>query len=149
MTGILISTYPWVKALHIMAVISWMAGLFYLPRLFVYHAEQSEPEDSRDVVFQEMERKLLNVIMTPSMIATWALGLALVAVPGVVDWSDTWPWTKAAGVLAMTWFHFWLAARRRDFATGVRSVSGRRYRLMNEAPTVLMVVIVFSVVLRF
>ena len=149
MTDILMLAYPWIKSLHIMAVIAWMAGLFYLPRLFVYHVEQSEPGDSRDQVFQVMERKLLGVIMTPSMIATWLFGLCLVATPGIVDWGEVWPWTKAAGVLAMTWFHVWLGMRRKDLSSGIRSVSGRRFRLMNEVPTLLMVVIVLSVIVRF
>ncbi len=149
MADLLSLAYPWIKALHIMAVISWMAGLFYLPRLFVYHAEQSDPGDSRDTVFQEMEYKLLRVIMTPAMIATWLFGLCLVLTPGLVDWASVWPWTKAGGVLAMTWFHMWLATRRKEFATGTRSISGRKFRLMNEVPTVLMIVIVLSVVVRF
>lgn len=149
MTDILIIAYPWIKALHIMSVIAWMAGLFYLPRLFVYHVEQSDPGDSRDEVFQVMERKLLRVIMNPAMIATWLFGLALVAVPGVVDWSSVWPWTKAAGVLGMTWFHQWLGLRRKEFITPERPVTGRHFRMMNEVPTLLMVVIVLSVVVRF
>ncbi len=73
----------------------------------------------------------------------------LVFTPGVVDWGLVWPWTKAAAVLAMTWFHHWLAARRKDFANGRNTLPGRRYRIMNEMPTLLLVVIVFSVVLRF
>ena len=149
MPDFLIPLYPWMKAMHIMSVIAWMAGLFYLPRLFVYHAEQSKPGDSRDQVFQVMEDKLLRVIMTPAMVSTWVFGLILVLTPGIVDWGAVWPWTKAAGVLAMTWFHFWSAARRRDFAAGASTLSGRRYRLMNEVPTLLMVVIVLSVVVRF
>ena len=149
MSDILITAYPCVKAFHIMSVIAWMAGLFYLPRLFVYHAEQSEPFDSRDEVFQEMERKLLRVIMNPAMIATWVFGLLMVATPGIVDWGAVWPWTKLGGVLAMTWFHHWLGLRRKEFMTPERTRSGRHYRMMNEVPTVLMVVIVLSVVVRF
>ncbi len=150
MTDILMIAYPWIKSLHIMAVIAWMAGLFYLPRLFVYHVEQSEPGDSRDKVFQVMESKLLGVIMAPAMIATWLFGLCLVMTPSSgIDWSQVWPWTKAAGVLAMTWFHVWLGMRRKDFSSGIRSVSGRQFRMMNEVPTILMVVIVLSVVVRF
>jgi len=149
MTDFLTTAYPWIKSLHIMAVISWMAGLFYLPRLFVYHVEQSEPGDSRDEVFQVMEQKLQSVIMTPAMIATWIFGLCLVLTPGIVDWGSVWPWTKAAGVLGMSWFHGWLGQRRRELATSERPVNGRQFRLMNEVPTVLMVVIVLSVVVRF
>lgn len=149
MTDLLAEIYPWTKALHIVSVISWMAGMFYLPRLFVYHAEQSTPGDDRDIVFQEMERKLLRVIMNPAMIATWVFGLMLVFTPGIVDWSDVWPWVKASAVLGMTWFHHWLGYRRKEFAAGENTRPGKTFRLMNEVPTVLMLVIVFSVVLRF
>lgn len=149
MTDLLASLYPWTKALHIVSVISWMAGMFYLPRLFVYHAEQSQPGDSRDEVFQEMERKLLRVIINPAMIATWLFGLMLVFTPGIVDWASVWPYTKGAGILGLTWLHHWLARRRKEFARGQNRFTGRHYRLMNEVPTVMMLVIVFSVVLRF
>lgn len=149
MTEYLIWVYPWTKAFHIMAVISWMAGLFYLPRLFVYHVEQAAPGDSRDQVFQLMELKLLRVIMNPAMIATWVLGLLLVFTPGIVDWSAVWPYVKLFGILGMTWFHHWLGRRRKDFLAGANAFSGRQYRLMNEVPTLLMVVIVTSVVVRF
>ncbi|GAB4282405.1 MAG: protoporphyrinogen oxidase HemJ [Roseovarius sp.] len=146
MGAILSVVYPWVKALHIMAVMSWMAGLFYLPRLFVYHVEEGA---GRDAVFAKMEDKLYRIIMTPAMVASWGFGLLLVATPGVVDWGALWPWSKAAGVLMMSAFHLWLGARRRDFAAGRNRLSGRQYRLMNEVPTLLMVVIVLSVVVRF
>ena len=99
MNTFLAYAYPWIKAFHIIAVIAWMAGLFYLPRLFVYHAEQVEPGGGRDDLFQTMEMKLLCVIMNPAMIATWLFGLMLVGIPGLVDWSMIWPWTKAAAVL--------------------------------------------------
>ena len=149
MTDILFSIYPWAKAFHIMAIISWMAGLFYLPRLYVYHAEQSKPGDARDEVFQTMELKLLRVIMNPAMIVAWVLGLLLVFTPGIVDWSAPWPYAKAAGVLGMTWFHMWLGRRRKDFLAGKNTLTGRQYRMMNEVPTVLMVVIVIAVVVKF
>ena len=145
----LASVYPWTKAFHVMAVISWMAGLFYLPRLYVYHAERGrgagvEPDDS----FAVMEFKLLRVIMGPASIATWIAGLALVFTAGIVDWSMVWPWTKAAAVLAMTVFHHWLMIERKKLARGEGS-TGQRYRLMNEVPTLLMVVIVLSVIVKF
>jgi len=146
---VLTAIWPWTKALHIVSVIAWMAGLFYLPRIFVYHAESVRIGSETDVLFQTMERKLLRLIMNPAMIATWVFGLMLVFTPGIVDWSSIWPWTKAAGVLAMTEFHHWLGRRRKDFIRGTNSRSGRHYRLMNEVPTVLVVLIVFSVVLRF
>ena len=147
-TDWLASVYPWTKAFHVMAVISWMAGLFYLPRLFVYHAERGtsagEPRES----LQIMEYKLLRFIMGPASIATWVAGLALVFTPGIVDWTMVWPWTKAAAVLAMTVFHHWLMIERKKLLRGEGS-SGRRYRLMNEVPTLLMVLIVLSVIVKF
>lgn len=149
MSDVLASAYPWVKSIHIMAVIAWMAGLFYLPRLFVYHVEQSEPGDSRDVVFQTMELKLLRVIMNPAMIVTWVMGLLLLFTPGIVDWTAFWPYVKLASVLAMTWFHHWLGRRRKTFMDGSNVLTGRQYRMMNEVPTILMVLIVVSVVVKF
>ncbi len=149
MTDLLVSWYAWTKALHIIAVISWMAGMFYLPRLFVYHAEKAEVGSEMDLTFRIMEEKLLRVIMRPAMIATWVFGLLLVLTPGVVDWGQIWPWIKAASVLAMTGMHGWLTVRRREFAEGRNTRTGRTYRIANEVPTVLMFLIVFSVVLRF
>jgi putative membrane protein len=149
MTSLLADVYLWVKALHVMAVITWMAGLFYLPRLFVYHAEQVRTGEVTDKLFQTMEMKLLRVIMNPAMIATWGFGLLLVATPGIVDWSMVWPWTKGVSLMGMTWFHLWLAGRRKDFEAGRNTLTGRRYRMMNELPTVLMIVIVLSVIVKF
>lgn len=148
-TGFLADWYLVTKSLHVVSVISWMAGLFYLPRLYVYHAEQIELGSRTDKMFQTMERRLLRGIMNPAMVATWIFGLALVFTPGVVDWSFVWPWVKAACVLAMSWFHHWLARRRKDFLAGANTRSGYTYRLMNEVPTLLMLVIVFAVITRF
>lgn len=138
-----------ITALHVVSVISWMAGIFYLPRLFVYHVEQVQAESPTDLMFQTMERRLLRGIMNPAMIATWVFGLALVAVPGLVEWGAVWPWAKALSVVAMTVFHIWLAGRRKDFVAGSNALSGRQYRLMNEVPTVLLVIIVFAVIVKF
>jgi putative membrane protein len=148
MTDLLASLYPWVKSLHVISVIAWMAGLFYLPRLFVYHVEQVKIDSDTDALFQTMEYKLLRMIMNPSMIATWVFGLMLVMTPGIVDWSEIWPWTKAVSVLAMTWFHHWLGLRRKEIIVGKNTRTGRQYRLMNEVPTILLVVIVVSVIAR-
>lgn len=145
---VLVSVYPWVKALHVISVISWMAGLFYLPRLFVYHAESVNQNSEAHQLFQTMERKLLRVIMNPAMIATWVFGLLLVLTPGIVDWGAIWPWSKAAAVLCMTWFHHWCAKERKAFLEGKMVKSGRHYRMMNEVPTVLLIVIVISVIVR-
>ncbi|MCO4828855.1 MULTISPECIES: protoporphyrinogen oxidase HemJ [Lentibacter] len=149
MSDLLSDLYPWTKSLHIMSVMAWMAGLFYLPRLFVHHTEQTSAGDEKDTLFQMMELKLFKLIMNPSMISTWVFGLCLVFTPGIVDWSSVWPWTKAISVLAMTWFHHWLGLRRKDFVSGSNTRTGRTYRMMNELPTVLMIVIVLSVVVKF
>ena len=149
MTDFLFLIYPWVKSLHVISVIAWMAGLFYLPRLYVYHAEKVGQSGETHELFQTMEQKLLRVIMNPAMIATWVFGLLLVFTPGVVDWGAIWPWVKAACVFGMTWFHHWLGLRRKDFLAGQNTREGRTYRLMNEVPTLLMVGIVVSVIVKF
>jgi len=145
---ILGSAYPWVKSMHVVSVIAWMAGLFYLPRLFVYHVEEVGTGNDTDKLFQTMEMKLLRYIMNPAMISTWIFGLALVFTPGVIDWGAIWPYAKFAAVGAMTWFHHWLGLRRKDFIAGVNTRTGRDYRLMNELPTILMLIIVFAVIAR-
>jgi len=150
MADLLANLYPWTKSLHIMAVLAWMAGLFYLPRIYVYHTERSQPGDQLDDTFQVMEEKLLRVIMNPSMIVVWAAGLLLVFTPqSGVWWTEIWAWTKGLGIIGMTWFHMWLAARRKDFAAGRNRLTGRQHRMMNEVPTLLMVVIVLSVVVKW
>ena len=143
----LIPFYDWIKALHIVAVISWMAGMFYLPRLFVYHAERAVPGSELDETFQTMERKLLRVIMNPAMIVSWAAGLALIAMGGI-DFGSVWGWMKILSVIAMTGMHGWLAAQRKVFARGANTRSGRSYRIANEVPTILMLLIVVAVVVR-
>jgi putative membrane protein len=149
MIDLLQAFYPWTKTLHVISVIAWMAGLFYLPRLYVYHVERvAAIGGETETLFRTMEVRLLRAIMAPAMIATWVFGLALLATPGVVDWSAVWPWSKAAAVLAMTWFHHWLGLRRKDFVAGTNTRSGRTYRMMNEVPTLLLIVIVVSVIAR-
>ncbi len=97
------AAYPWIKALHVVAVVSWMAGLFYLPRLFVYHAERGTPGSELSETFKVMERRLIAAIMRPAMIATWVLGLMLAGIPGVVDWGGSgWIYVKLTAVLALT-----------------------------------------------
>ena len=154
MGGFLADWYLWTKALHVVSVISWMAGLFYLPRLYVYHVEGLKKQgvvacSEMDQLFQHQERLLLRAIMNPAMIATWVFGLALVVTPGIVVWSEVWVWVKAVSVVAMTVFHMWLAARRKAFLAGENLLSGRQYRMMNEVPTVFMLLIVFAVILKF
>jgi protoporphyrinogen IX oxidase len=147
--NVLTLAYPWTKALHVIAMIAWMAGLFYLPRLYVYHAERANRPGELSETFKVMEDKLLRLIMTPSMIATWAFGLLLLATPGLIAWtSDGWIWVKLAALGAMTWFHVWLARRRREFAADGNTRSGRQYRMMNEVPTILLVIIVVMVIVK-
>lgn len=143
----LLPYYAWIKALHVMAVIAWMAGLFYLPRLFVYHAEKATVGSELDQTFRVMEAKLLRVIMNPAMITAWICGLLLIAMGGL-DFSAVWGWAKLGAVIAMTGAHGWMAARRKDFAAGRNTRSGRTYRLANEVPTVLMIVAVVAVIVK-
>lgn len=139
--------YLWVKSFHLMAVMAWMAGLFYLPRLYVYHS-QIAPGGEESARFMKMERLLLNAIMTPSMIATWVLGIMLVLTPGIVSWTSGWWYVKLLGVLAMSGFHGKLSKARREFAEDQRVNSQRYWRIANEVPTLLMIVIVIMVIVK-
>ena len=140
--------YPFTKSLHIMAVISWMAGLFYLPRLYVYHAERATVGGELSETFKVMEQKLLKVIINPAGVVTWIAGLLLAFTPGIIDWSEGWVWVKAVAVIAMTWFHHKLMGWRKLFLADANARDGRYYRLMNEVPTILMIVIVLMVIVR-
>ena len=147
MSGWLADAYPWVKALHIIAVIAWMAGLLYLPRLYVYHA--AAPAGSNQAAtFEIMERRLLRGIMLPAVLMTYAFGLLLAAIPGVVDWRQGWIWAKLGLVLLLTLFHLLLEYWRRDFADGRFSHSARFYRIANELPTLAMIAIILLVVVK-
>lgn len=140
--------YPWVKALHVVAVISWMAGIFYLPRLFVHHTEQVQVGSETDSLFRMMETKLYRIIMQPAMMVAWACGLLLAATPGILDWSAAWTYAKLGSVVGMTVFHVWCGRRLALFLEGRNDKPGRYYRMMNEVPTLLMLVIVFAVIVR-
>ncbi len=140
--------YPWIKVGHIVSVISWMAAMFYLPRLFVYHAEAVETGSGTDKLFQTMEERLFKVIMTPAMMSTWLFGILLALTPGVVLWSSGWPWVKLIAVLLMSATHGWLGARIREFADGKNTRKGRTFRIVNEVPTVLMIIIVIMIIVR-
>lgn len=139
--------YPWVKALHIMAVISWMAGLLYLPRLFVYHT--AEPMGSPTIdTFQIMERRLLRSIMNPAMIIAWLAGITMIVLnPGLLS-SGGWMHAKLLLVVAMTVAHMYFARCRRLLADGKNPHSERFYRFVNEVPALLMVGIVILVIVR-
>ena len=137
----------YITAFHVIAIIAWMAGLLYLPRLFVYHAG-SKPGSEQSETFKVMERRLLRYITTPAMIASWAFGLML-AFSGIIDWSrDGWFHAKLALVLALSAYHGLLAMWTRDFALDRNTRSARIYRIANEVPTVLMIFIVILAVVR-
>jgi protoporphyrinogen IX oxidase len=149
MNEILTALYPWTKAAHVISATSWMVGLLYLPRLFVYHASEAEPGTDASETFKVMERRLLRLIMRPAMMMTWFFGLMLVLTPGTVNPAhDVWFQIKFICVVAMTGFHFWLGKRQNDFAEDRNSLPARTYRIMNEVPTLLMIVIVVMVIVR-
>lgn len=137
----------YVKAFHVIAIIAWMAGLLYLPRLFVYHA-QSRRGSEQSETFKVMERRLLRLITTPAMLASWALGLIL-AFSGAIDWSrDGWFHLKLVLVVLLSAYHGALAKWTRDFALDRNAHSARFYRIANEVPTLLMIGIVILAVVR-
>ncbi|MFN4089407.1 MAG: protoporphyrinogen oxidase HemJ [Alphaproteobacteria bacterium] len=147
MLDLLGSLYPWTKALHIVALISWMAGLLYLPRLFVYHCAWPAGSETSEQ-FKVMERRLLRFIMNPAMIATYVFGAALAFTPGIVDWTAGWFHVKLGFVVLLTVAHHVFAARYKEFAADRNIRPARYYRMANEVPTLAMIVIVVMVVVR-
>jgi putative membrane protein len=145
--GVLIWAYPWLKAFHVISMVAWMAGLFYLPRLYVYHCAvpMGSMESER---FKVMERRLLKQITTPAMIATLVFGVLLAATPGVIAWSRGWWHVKLLAVLILLAFHGKLSRWRRDFMDDRNTRSQRFFRIANEIPTILLVVIVIMVIVR-
>lgn len=139
--------YPWVKALHIISVIAWMAGLLYLPRLFVYHCGAAAGSIQSET-FKVMERRLLRGIMNPAMGAAYVFGIALLLTPGVVDWADGWLHVKLTLVVVLTAYHHALVRWWKAFAADANARSARFYRAMNEVPTVIMIAIVVMVVVK-
>ena len=137
----------WVEALHIISVMFWMAGMYYLPRLFVYHAESIEGGREHGV-FEKMEANLLRIIMNPAMIAAWTFGLLLLTRPGFALDAGFWLWTKLALVVILSGYHGFLAAERKKFLTGATPHSSRFYRMINEIPPVLTVFIVIMAVVK-
>ncbi|MGH6930928.1 MAG: protoporphyrinogen oxidase HemJ [Dongiaceae bacterium] len=139
--------YPWLKALHIVSVIAWMAGLLYLPRLFVYHCD-APPGSDKSETFKVMERRLLRGIMNPAMAATYLFAVLLV----IVLWNEllasSWFYAKLLLVVALTWFHQALARWRKEFAADANRRPARFYRIANEVPTAIMVAIVILAVVR-
>ena len=139
--------YLWIKAFHVIAVIAWMAGMFYLPRLFVYHCE-TVPGSAESERFKVMERKLLRIIINPAMIASWVFGLTLSVLPAVDAWAQPWFHAKFALVLLMSGVHGLFARWTKDFARDANTRPARFYRMWNEAPTLLMIAIVILVIVK-
>ena len=140
------SGYLLFKSLHLIAVISWMAGLLYLPRIFVYHAEANH--DSQKEIFKTMERKLYNYIMMPAMLLSWLFGILLIHSLGFTVFSELWMQIKTALVLLLTLYHFLLGKYLNDFATNNNEKSSKYYRIINEVPTLILIVVVFVVVFK-
>lgn len=149
MQSFLLDSYPWLKSLHVISMVAWMAGLFYLPRLFVYHAETAAPGGELSETFKVMERRLFRAIMNPAMMATWIFGILMLVANGW-DWLAGSPWMHAKLVCIgiMTWFHHWCGVRRKDFERDANQKTGRHYRLMNEVPTLLLIAIVILVIVQ-
>ena len=134
------------KSLHLIAVISWMAGLLYLPRIFVYHTEATH--DSQKSIFKIMERKLYNYIMMPAMILSWLFGLLLIHTLGFSIFSEIWMQIKVIAVIIMTNYHFTLGKFLNDFANDNNEKSSKFFRIYNEIPTILLIVVIFVVIFK-
>jgi protoporphyrinogen IX oxidase len=134
------------KSLHLIAVISWMAGLLYLPRIFVYHSEASH--ESQKQVFKTMERKLYNYIMMPAMLLSWLFGVLLIYSLGFDIFKEFWMQIKIVSVLILTHYHFMLGRYLQDFEIDNNRKSSRFFRIINEVPTIILIVVVFVVVFK-
>ena len=144
------NTYLLFKSIHLIAVISWMAGLLYLPRIFVYHSEAVENNKSEDLMFtfRIMERKLFIYIMNPAMIASWIFGVLLIHTIGINNFDSLWLQLKLLFVIILTIYHFFLFQCLRKFAENDNSFSPKFYRIINEIPTVLLIGIIIVVVFK-
>ena len=140
------NTYLLFKSLHLIAVISWMAGLLYLPRIFVYHSEADH--ESQRTVFKTMERKLYNYIMMPAMLLSWLFGVLLIHSLGFDIFLELWMQIKVILVIILTYYHFLLGKYLNDFAINENSKSSKYYRVINEVPTIILIVVVFVVVFK-
>ena len=141
------NSYLLFKSLHLIAVISWMAGLLYLPRIFVYHAENSKDKNISSI-FKIMEKKLYFYIMTPAMILTWIFGLILISSLGFEVFSTNWIKLKLFSVTLLTLYHFYLSKLLNDFKFDQNTKSSKFFRIINEVPTILLILIVFIVVFK-
>jgi len=138
--------YLLVKSLHLIAVISWLAGLLYLPRIFVYHSEATH--DSQKYIFKIMERKLYNYIMTPAMVLSWLFGLLLIHNLGFSVLSELWMQIKLISVIILTYYHFTLGKYLNDFAIDNNQKTSRFFRIYNEIPTIILIVVIFIVIFK-
>ena len=134
------------KSLHLIAVISWMAGLLYLPRIFVYHAEANH--ESQREIFKVMERKLYNLIMMPAMLLSWIFGLLLIHTLGFSVFSEFWMQIKIIAVVILTFYHFSLGKYLSDFANDSNLKTSKFFRFYNEIPTILLIVVIFVVIFK-
>jgi len=141
------NSYLLFKSLHLIAVISWMAGLLYLPRIFVYHVENNKDQNSSNI-FKTMERKLYFYIMTPAMILSWIFGLVLIHTLGFDIFLNLWAQIKFFLVLLLTFYHFYLGRCLSDFKNDQNIKTSKFYRIINEVPTVLLILIVFIVIFK-
>ena len=142
------NTYLLFKSIHLIAVISWMAGLLYLPRIFVYHSEADRDKKSEDLIstFKIMERRLFIYIMNPAMIVSWIFGILLIHSIGINSFGSLWLQLKMFFVVILTIYHFFLLQCLRKFAENRNSYSSKFYRIINEIPTVLLITIIFLVI---
>ena len=141
------NTYLFFKSLHLISVISWMAGLLYLPRIFVYHSENNDDKKISDV-FKVMEKKLYFYIMTPAMILSWIFGLVLIHSIGFQQLGQTWMVLKIIFVIFLTLYHLYLGKTLNQFKFNQNTHSHKFYRLINEIPTILLILIVFVVIFK-
>jgi len=144
------NTYLLFKSIHLIAVISWMAGLLYLPRIFVYHSEAAQNNKSEDLIetFKVMERRLFVYIMNPAMIVSWIFGMLLIHTIGMDNFGSLWLQLKLVFVIILTVYHFFLFQCLRKFAENMNTYSSKFYRIINEIPTVLLIGIVLVVVFK-
>ena len=140
------NSYLLFKSLHLIAVISWMAGLLYLPRIFVYHTEAEH--DSQKKVFKKMEKRLYNFIMMPAMLLSWIFGIILIHNLGFSIFSELWMQIKIISVFILTYYHFTLGKYIRDFAIENNQKTSKFFRIYNEIPTILLIVIIFVVIFK-
>ena len=141
------NSYLLFKSLHLIAVISWMAGLLYLPRIFVYHTENSDEAKTTEI-FKVMERKLYNYIMMPAMILSWIFGLLLIGSIGFTEIGKSWLQLKLLFVFILTVYHFYLGHFVKVFANNKNTYSSRFFRYFNEIPTILLILIIFIVIFK-